>query len=130
MNTTLLKSEARTATAHTEDQTAPAGRRGVMLVLDITKAPAANETLTVAIEAKDPATGKYVVLTAFAASKKGEELEAGTTLAFTLYPAAAETSALALHEVMALPLPSRWRATVTHSGEGAWTYTLGAMSLN
>jgi hypothetical protein len=130
MNSTLIKSEACTATKHSDDQTAPNGRRGVTLVLDITKAPNANETLTLSIEARDPATGKYVTLTAFAASKKGEELQAGTTLAFTLYPAAAETSALAGHEVMALPLPTRWRATVTPSGAGAWTYSLGSLSLN
>lgn len=130
MSATLLKSEDRTATAHSPDQVTSAGRRGAMLVLDITKAPNANETLTVAIEAKDPATGKYVTLTAFAASKKGEELQAGTTLAFTLYPAAAETAAVGNHEVMALPLPGRWRATVTHSAGGTWAYTLGCLPLN
>ncbi len=130
MNSTLLKSQARNATTHSEDQTAPAGRRGLMLVLDITKAPNANDTLTVSIEAKDPATGKYITLTAFAASKKGSELGEGGTLAFTLYPGAAETTALGNHEVMALPMPSRYRATVTHSAGGEWTYTLGALSLN
>lgn len=129
MNSTLLKSEARDGTTTTLDQTSSGTQRGVMLVLDITEAPNVAETLTVSIEARDPATNKYVVLTAFAASKKGDELEDGATLAFTLLPGAAETAALAGHEVQALGLPSSWRAKVTHSGNGDWTYTLGALAL-
>jgi hypothetical protein len=129
MNGALLTSEARTATASTAAQTCSSGQRGVLLTLDITAAPAAADTLTVSIEARDPATGKFVTLTAFAATKKGEELEAGATLAFTIYPAAAETTALADHEVQALALPSHWRAVVTHSGAGSWTYSLGATAL-
>lgn len=129
MNSTLLGSEERTATTSTPDQTSSAGQRGVLLVLDVTKAPEAEDTLTVSIEARDPATGKYVTLTAFAASKKGKELKEGGSLAFTLYPAGAETSAVGSHEVQALPLPASWRAKVTHSGNSKWTYTLGALAL-
>lgn len=152
MNNTLLDSEARSATTDSSDQVAPSQARGVLLTLDITKAPpkareakegetekekaelaaekAAEEgTLTLAIQGRDPASGKYVTLTAFAATKKAKELEAGATLAFTLYPAAAETSAVASHEVMALPLPSKWRAVITHSAGGSWTYSLGATML-
>jgi len=152
MNSTLLKPEERTATTATEDQTSSAGQRGALLTLDVTKAPpkaraekegesakekeelaaekAAEEgTLTVSIEARDPASGKYVPLTVFAVTKKAKELEAGVTLAYTLYPGALETSALGGHEVMALALPSSWRAKVTHSAGGKWTYTLGAAAL-
>lgn len=129
MNSTLLKSEERTATTSTPDQTSSGAQRGVLLVLDVTKAPAVADTLTVSIEVRDPATGKFVPLTAFAASKKGEELGAGATLAFTLYPGGAETGAVGNHEVQALALPSSWRAKVTHSGAGKWTYTLGALAL-
>jgi hypothetical protein len=129
MNDTLLKSAERTETTNSEDQRLPAGFRGVLLTLDITAAPAAEDTLTVSIQVKDPATGKYVTLTDFAVSKKGEELEAGGTLAFTLYPGGAETAAVDGHEVQALALPSSWRAVVTHSAAGKWTYTLGAAAL-
>lgn len=128
MNVTLLSSVARTATANSADQVAQSDQRGVTLILDITKAPENADTLTVSIQGRDPVTGKYVTLTAFTASKKGEELGEGATLAFTLYPAAAETAATGDHEVQALPLPSRWRAVVTHSGEGSWTYSLGALA--
>ena len=129
MKNTLLSSEERVATAVSEDQNTPAGQRGVQIVLDITKAPAAADTLQLSLEARDPASGKYVPLTAFAVSKKGEELGAGGTLAFTLYPGAAETAALGGHEVMALPLPQKWRVKVTHSAAGKWTYSVGASSL-
>lgn len=130
MNGTLLQSEVCTATAESEPQVSSRGQRGVMLVLDITDAPAAADTLTLAIQAKDPATGKYVTLTAFTASKKGEELEAGATLTYTIYPGGAETAAVGSHEIQALPLPSRWRALVTHSAGGSWTYTLGSLALS
>jgi hypothetical protein len=129
MKNTLLTSAERTATTVSEDQNTPAGQRGITVVLDVTKAPAAADTLALSIELRDPASGKYVPLTGFAASKKGEELEAGATLAFTLYPGAAETAALGGHEVMALPLPQKWRVKVTHSAAGKWTYSVGASSL-
>lgn len=129
MNNALLSSAARTATTQTPDQGTPAGIRGVILVLDITAAPNTAETLTVSLQARDPATGEYVTLTAFNATAKGEELSEGTTLAYTVYPAAAETTAVGSHEVQALPLPRAWRAVVTHSGEGSWTYSLGASAL-
>lgn len=126
----LLESEARVASAPTGDVRTTVGDRGALLVLDVTKAPNANETLTVSIQAKDEVTGKYVTVTGFAASKKGEELGEGTTLAFTVYPGAAETAAVGSHEVQALPIPRHWRAVVTHSGAGSWTYSLGFQPLS
>lgn len=152
MNNTLLKSEVRSATTESEDQTTPAGQRGVLLTLDVTKAPpkaraakegetekekaelaaekAAEEgTLALSLELRDPASGKYVPLTAFAVTKKAKELEAGATLSYTIYPGAAETAAVGSHEVMALGLPGKWRVKVTHSAGGNWTYTVGASAL-
>jgi len=130
MNNMLLERKARTATAQTPDQVTGSRARGVQLILDVTKAPENEDKLTVSIQARAPVTGKYVTLTAFAATSKGEELGEGATLAFTLYPGASETAAIGSHEVQALPLPTRWRAVVTHSGEGSWTYSLGALALN
>lgn len=129
MNGTLLSNEARTATTSSTDVNATAGQRGVLLALDITKAPNVAETLTLQLEAKDPASGKYVPLTAFKASKKGEELGAGTTLLFSIYPGALETEAVGSHEVMGLPLPRKFRVKVTHSGAGEWKYSVGASPL-
>lgn len=152
MNGTLLKNEARTATTESEDVTTGGGQRGVMLTLDVTKAPpvarapkeeetekekeelaaekAAEEgTLALQLEAKDPSSGKYLPITAFAVTKKAKELAAGTTLVFTIYPGGAETAAVGSHEVQALPLPSRWRVKVTHSAVGSWDYSVGASPL-
>lgn len=152
MNNTLLSSEQRTATASSVDQTSPAGLRGVLLTLDVTKAPpkaraekegetapekaelaaekiAEEGTLVVSLELRDPASGKYVPLTAFAVTKKAKELEAGATLAFTIYPGALETAAIANHEVQGLALPGKWRVKVTHSAAGKWTYSVGASAL-
>lgn len=125
----LLASAERTATTTSEDVRSYHEDSGAFLVLDVTKAPAAADTLKVVIEAKDEVSGKYVPITAFAATKKGEELEAGVTLAFTIATGAAETAAIANHEVQALPLPRHWRAKVEHSGEGKWTYSLGYQAL-
>lgn len=129
MNGTLLSNEGRAATKVTDDVNAVAGQRGVMLALDITKAPNTAETLTLVLEAKDPSSGKYVPITVFKASKKGEELGAGTTLLFTVYPGALETEAVGSHEVMALPLPRKFRVKITHSAGSEWKYSLGASPL-
>jgi hypothetical protein len=129
MNGTLLSNEARTATTSSADVNATAGQRGVLLALDVTKAPNTAETLTLQLEAKDPASGKYVPLTAFKASKKGEELGAGTTLLFSIYPGALETEAVGSHEVMGLPLPRKFRVKVTHSAGSEWKYSVGASPL-
>lgn len=129
MNGTLLKSEAKTATRTSDDVNTGSGQRGVLITLDITKAPAAVDTLTLQLEAKDPASGKYLPITTFAASKKGEELGGGATLGFTVYPGGLETAATANHEVQGLPLPRKFRVKVTHSGAGSWTYSVGASPL-
>jgi hypothetical protein len=86
-------------------------------------------TLAVSLELRDPASGKYVPITAFAVTKKASELGAGATLAYTIYPGALETAAVGGHEVMALPLPGKWRVKVTHSAGGDWIYTVGASKL-
>jgi hypothetical protein len=130
----LLPSEARTATKQTDQVTFPAVDmyRGVMLALDITATPNNAETLTLSVQAYDLASKKYVPLTAFAAGKTGTELGAAPTTAtslFTVYPAGAETAAIANAEVQAMPIPNKWRAVVTHSAGGSWTYTLSYQPL-
>lgn len=129
-NGTLLESEKRTATTSSVDQATGASERGVTIALDITKAPNTAAKLTPQLEFKDPASGKYVPITAFAATKEGKELAAGTTLLFTVYPGGLETAAVNNHEVQGLPLPSNWRVKVTHSNEDEWTYSVGISPLN
>lgn len=149
----LLAEEERSATALSADIRNYLEDRGVFMVLDVTAVPpaprakkeeetekekaelkaeeeAVEGTLKVVIEAKDEVSGKYVPLTAFAATKKASELGAGVTLAFTVATGAAETAAIANHEVQSLPLPRIWRAKVEHSKVGDWTYTLGYQALS
>jgi hypothetical protein len=104
---------------------------GLMLILDVTATPNDAQTLTVALQAVDPASGKAVTLTAFAALTASVLGAAPTTATFlySVYPGGAETAAVANHEVQALALPVRWQARVTHSAAGSWTYTLSALDL-
>ena len=116
---TLLSSTPRTATTATADQT-NLSHRGVVLFLDVTAAPGGGETLTVEIQGKDPTSLKYVPLATFTA------VSATGTTAYTFYPGAVETVAVAGHEVQGLVLPRSWRTRVVHSAAGSWTYSLGA----
>ena len=121
----LLASAVRAATNVTADVRSARDDKALMFFLDITKAPAAAETLTFVLEAKDPVTGKYVPVTSYEASKKGEELGAGTTLVFIIGSASSETKDVAAVQSQALTLPRSWRVKVVHSGAGNWTYSLG-----
>lgn len=115
----LLPSQVRSASVQTGEQV-NSSWRGVILFLVVTVAPA--QTLTLQIEAKDPAAGTWAPLSAFPAAIASF---VGTKL-YTLYPGAVETGALADMEVMGIPLPQRWRANITHGGAGNFTYSLGA----
>jgi hypothetical protein len=123
----LLASAARTATATAVPQSNHDGR-GVVLALDVTATPNDAQTLTVAIQIRDPISGKAVTVisfTALTASALGATPTTETYL-YTVYPGAAETAATAKHEVQALALPVSWQAVVTHSAAGSWTYSLSA----
>jgi hypothetical protein len=125
----LLAAAARTATNSTSVQT-DREHRGVRLFLNVTANPAGVETLTVSIEMVDPvayATGAVTsrAITAYPATTAATN----ATYVYELYPGAVETAATANHEVQGGTLPTLWRATVTHSSTGSWTYTLGYEAL-
>lgn len=125
----LLASAARTATNSTAVQT-DLTHPGVRLFLNVTANPGGVETLAVQIEMIDPvsyATGTVLgrAITAFPATTAA----ANATYVYELYPGAIETVATANHEVQGGSLPTLWRATVTHSAAGSWTYTLGFEAL-
>jgi hypothetical protein len=125
----LLASEEREATTSTADVSSHVADDGALLTLDITKAPNTEEKVTLVVEAKDEASGKYVPITAFAASKKGSEIQAGVTESFIVSAAAVATAAVANLEIQGLPIPKHFRVTVKHSGASKWTYTLGLQFL-
>jgi hypothetical protein len=125
----LLSSEERAATTSTDDISSHVDDDGAMFFLDVTKAPNTEEKLTLIVEAKDEASGKYVPITAFAASKKGSELGAGVTLTFVVANSVIATAAVTGLEVQGLPIPKHFRVTVKHSAASKWTYTLGMQFL-
>lgn len=126
MSAVLLKSEARTSTTITPEQKALWRDRGIILFLDVTANPGGAETLTLQVQTKDPVGGGWANLTTFGATTAATN----ALYMYTLYPSAAETAATSGHEVQALPLPPIWRARITHSSTGSWTYTVGAYTVS
>lgn len=114
-NTAALITESALAagTVNSADQDNPVGR-GVLVVVDATVDSLTNYTVT--IQGKDPVSGKYYTLLASAA------LVATGTTVLTVYPGCIA----AANAVANLPLPRTWRVTITSTGAGALTLTVGA----
>lgn len=94
--------------------------RGVQVVVDITAITGTSPTLTVKLQGKDNASGKYYDLLTSAALAA-----TGTTL-LTLYPGAPSTANVSSPQV----LPATWRVIGTVGGTGpAVTATIGASVL-
>ena len=110
----LLASAVQAATISTPDQ-ANLSARGVEIIFDITAVPTIV-TVTLTVEAKDPASGKYYTLLAGAAEV------AIATRVYRLYPGLTAVANATVSDV----LPSKWRVTVTPSGAGNFTYSVGA----
>lgn len=114
---TLLASASRTATV-TSATVTNHNARGVLLCLNISVAPGA-QTLTPAVQWVEPTSAATPTLATF------PTVSSVGTVAYLLYPGAAETVAVTNLETQALPLPRSWRLVVTHSAAGAWTYSVG-----
>ena len=110
---TLLASAARTTTTSSADQTNYNGQ-AVAVTLNITAVPG-GDTVTLSIEAKDPVSGAYTaILTGSAeAGTATRRYRVGTNIAAVANLAAADV------------LGRTWRATVTHSAAGSFTYSVG-----
>lgn len=114
---TLLSSAARTATTNSSDQI-NYNAKGAIIFFDITAVPLVD-TVTLSVEGKDPVSGKYfTLLEGSALSTTGQRL-------YAIYPGVADTDTKfdAFEE---MPMPRTWRVTVTHSGIGSFTYSVGA----
>jgi hypothetical protein len=114
---TLLASTGRTATTNSADQT-NYNNSGVWVVLNITAVPGVD-TVTINIQGKDPVSGSYVNLLTGAA-----QVGTGTT-EYAVYPGVTETATVDVSR----PLPRVWRVSVTHSGAGSFTYSVGSSTL-
>lgn len=118
----LLESKARTATTNSPDQFAFERTRGVRLYLNVTANPGGAETLTLQVQAKDPASDTWVNVTKFTA----EPAAANALYQYEVYPGAVDTGTIDNYQIQGGSLPRVWRARVTHSASGSWTYSLGA----
>ena len=112
-NGTALASAARTATTDSADLSNPDGR-GVWVVLDVT-AITATPSLTVLIQAKDPASGKYVTLLT------GAAVATVSTTTYVVYPGITETA----NVDVSAPVPKTFRIRVTHADADSATYSVG-----
>lgn len=111
---TLLAAGVRAVTTNSADQTSH-NARGLHVVFDITAVPGVD-TVTLTIEGKDAVSGKYYQLIS------GDAEVAVGTRAYRVYPGIVSVAKLAVNDV----LPRSWRVTVTHSGAGNFTYSVGA----
>lgn len=114
---TILASAARTTTQTGSDQSNNSGR-GIRVVLDMTNV-AAGPSVTLSIEAKDNASGKYVALLT------GAAVTTVSTNVYVVYPGLTPVAGLVVSDA----LPRTWRVTVTANNANSGTYSVGASYL-
>lgn len=113
----VLPSAARTANTDSPDLQNPYAR-GVQLIVDVT-AIVTTPSITVTIQGKDPASGKYyAILTSAAITSTG-------TTVLTVYPGL--TGQANVKEDNAIPLD--FRVSVAHANANSITYSIGANML-
>jgi hypothetical protein len=113
-NVLILASAAYSATNTGADLT-NLNCRGVVVTVDITTVGTA--TWTIAIQGKDPVSGKYNTLLTSAA------LAANATTMLTLYPGLTAIANVTVSGV----LPITWRIVATLGGSGNITGSIGAV---
>lgn len=118
INTAALITASGATTSQTgSDQTNYSGRC-ITVVLDMTSAGTGSVTLT--IQGKDSASGKYFTLLA------GAAVTTNSTNPYWVCPGAPTTANVSA----ALPLPRTWRVITTANNANATTYTVGASITN
>ena len=113
---TILASAGRTTTQTQADQTNPYAR-GIQVILDMTVVGTGSVTLE--IDGKDPASGKYYALLT------GAAVVTNVTNVYRVYPGlTAAANATASDN-----LPRTWRVKVTANNANSATYSVGAVLL-
>lgn len=126
--TTVLASAARTATTNSDEQTKLNGR-GLMLILDVT-AEAASETLSLKIQVLDPVgETDWVDLVDFGTVYDASSALPGAFV-FVAYPGVSDADYVSAVIAKNVVIPLTWRAVITHSSTGSWTYSLAAVAIN
>ena len=113
---TLITASGATTTQTGTDQTND-GCRGVKVVLDMTVVGTGSVTLT--IQGKDAASGKYYTLLA------GAAVTTNVTNVYTVYPGLTAAANVTASDV----LPHTWRVITTANNANPCTYTVGASTL-
>lgn len=116
-----LISAARVASTNSADLTNP-GAKGVRLTLDFT-VQAVGTTLTLHVDYKDPASGKYEEVFSAAAA-----LGAVGTATYDIFPGDI-VAADDITEVQKLHIGRTWRVRIVHSDADSCTYSVGACYL-
>jgi hypothetical protein len=112
-NTALITATAATTSQTGADQVNVNGR-GVKVVLDMTTIGTGSVTLT--IQGKDVASGKYYTLLA------GAAVVGNSTNVYEVYPGAPATANVSANATV----PRTWRVITTANNANATTYTVGA----
>lgn len=110
---TLITATGVTTTQTSSDQINYTGR-GLIVVLDMTTVGTGSVTLE--IDGKDAASGKYYALLT------GAAVTTNSTNVYTVYPGATAVN----NTTTCFPLPHTWRVKVTANNANATTYTVGA----
>lgn len=110
---TLLASAARTTSQTGDDQT-NYNARGLQVVLDMTVVGTGSVTLT--IQGKDVASGKYYTLLA------GAAVTTNSTNVYKVFPGSTVTANVSANDV----LPRTWRIITTANNANSATYSVGA----
>jgi hypothetical protein len=109
----LITASGATTSQTGADQTNYNGR-GLIVVLDMTVVGTGSVTLT--IQGKDAASGKYYTLLA------GAAVVTNSTNVYTVYPGAPATANVSANS----PLPRTWRLITTANNANATSYVVGA----
>src|SRR5215471_13897333 len=105
-----------TTTQTGPDMTSPAAR-GIKVVVDTTAI--GTGSITVTVQGKDKASGKYYTILASAA------IVTNATTVLSVYPGAAVTANVSANDA----LPATWRILVTANNANPATYTVGFSTL-
>lgn len=110
---TALASAARTTTTNSSDLP-NAHKNGVHVILDVTAITGAP-SVTLKIEGKDPASGKYYTVL------EGAAVTAVSTVVYKVFPAATAAANSVANDI----IPKIWRITITHANADSITYSVG-----
>jgi len=108
----FLASGARGTTQTLADQT-NVNKKGIRVVVDMTVV--GTGSITVAVQAKDSASGKYVTMLT------GAAITTNVTNTYLIYPGAANTANVSAND----RLPRVWRILATHNNANSATYSVG-----